>query len=286
MSLSTSAQLGTAPPDGTAADPESIVARLKAALPRGWLPDVSPVLDTLMTGCSASFNHVYSLLAYTARQARIMTATDVFLDLAAQDYLGTRLLRKPGQSDDVFRQRIQAEILRPRVTRQALSDALYHLTGVVPRIFEPAWPPDTGGYGFVGMTAGTGLAFASATGTPAGAGGWGSLNIPFQFYITAYSGNVSAGVGGIAGYYTGSGGDFGGWGAASNGGATSGSIQLLADASVSVIVSQDDITNLVASVVPAGSVPWLHIADLAYAPPTPPATSSPFSSFFDSTFGA
>lgn len=246
-------------------DPQNMLGRLEAALPRGWFPDTSPVLDVPLSGSAALLNQLYQLLSYIKQQTRIATAGDVFLDLIAQDYLGWRVSRRPGQGDDAFRRRIQVEILRPRATRQALISALTDLTGVAPQVFEPRWAPDTGGVGWQGMTVGTGLSVGGAG--VVGAGGWGSLNLPFQFFVTAYSGNSQiGGVGGVMGAYYGSGWAGGGIGTLSNFGATAGAIEVASSDMAAGIVTEADIYSTIQAMIPVGTIAWTKIQD--FVPPS------------------
>lgn len=147
-------------------DQNDMVARLRAALPSQWFPttaagapSATPVLDGLLHGLAAAWAWLYGLIAYANLQARISTATDVWLDLISLDFFGHRFPRRAGEPDISFATRIKQEVIRPRATRAALTQALVDLTGHAPAIFEPANASDTGGYGSLGMTRGTGLGF-------------------------------------------------------------------------------------------------------------------------------
>lgn len=277
-------------------DPQNIVGRLTSLLPRGWLPDVAPAASVPLSGAAQLWDEIFALLAYVKEQTRITTAGDVFLDLAARDYLGVRVGRKPGQTDDSFRARIKVEVLRPRATRAALISAITDLTGISPGVFEPRWPPDTGGYGNIGMSLGTALAYGGASG--GGAGGWGSLALPFQFFVTAYTGNSQfGGIGGIGGFYYGTGWAGGGYGSLTNNAAGAGSIEYLSAEQSTNVIDAADIDQLIVSMIPVGTIAWTKVMDYAppggsttpILPPTPegppPAAPDPFSSFFDSEFG-
>ncbi len=155
---------------GSAAD---ILARLKSVLPARWFADATPVLDAVLGGIAAVWAGLYTLIGYSGAQARIATASGPFLDMAAQDYLGTSFTRRPGETDVAFSGRIRANLLAPRATRAALLAALTAETGRAPEIFEPFNTGDTGGY---------------ATGTLGynTSGGYGSLMLPYQCFVTAY----------------------------------------------------------------------------------------------------
>ncbi len=162
-------------PIGSSAD---IINRLKAVLPSKWFGDQTPVLDALLTGIAASWVGLYALLQTVRAQARIGTASGIWLDIAAGDYLGPRLPRRTGETDSSYRLRIQTNLTAPRATRLAVGEMLSGLTGRSAAIFEPLNPADTGGYGSVGL--GYNLV-----------GGYGCRTIPYQFFITAYRPNAA-----------------------------------------------------------------------------------------------
>jgi hypothetical protein len=167
-------------------DSENILGRLKALIPPTWFDDENPIRDAILTSCATALSWCYSLYLYAQLQTRIATATDGWLDIAAYDFFGTNLQRKNGQSDDLFRNTIKTNLFRERGTRKAINDILEDLTGKTPFIFEPARPADTGAYG--GPTLGYGAA-----------GGYGSLSLPYQAFVTAYRPD-GAGIPYIAGY--------------------------------------------------------------------------------------
>lgn len=242
---------------GDAAD---CLRRLKAVLPGEWFPDETPILDALLTGIASMNEWAYELLAYVKKQRRIASATDVNLDLIALDFLGTTLQRRAGESDAAYRVRIQAAIFQEQGTRAAIVRALTALTGEPPMVFEPANPRDTGGYGFEGMTRGSNLGYGVA-------GGWGSLDLPFQAFIVAYRPETAAPVG-IQGYYTlGSvQSAFGGYG--------EGSIKYILSADYIASSGDLDVFEVIEAVKPIGSVMWVAVAAREgdssgpYIPPT------------------
>ena len=166
-------------------DQQDILSRLKQVLPLRWFPDETPVLDTLLNGVAWAWAWVYELLQYVITQARISTAETAWLDLIATDFFGSGLDRRVGENDDSYRHRILVELIRERGTRQAVISSLLDQTGRPPAVFEPANTLDTGGYGSISGHA-SGIAYGTA-------GGWGSLNLPFQFFVTAYR-PVSVGI--------------------------------------------------------------------------------------------
>lgn len=190
-------------------DRSDILSRLKAVLPSWWAAS-SPVLDGVLSGFSTVASWGYGLLVYTQLQTRILTATDGFLDLAAFDFFGPRLRRFKNETDTSLSARIRAEVLRPRVSRGATSQALKDLTGKAPIFFEPwntgdagGW--DVGGFAYAGQNPATGNSggYDASAGwdinawgydiprgyaeiVSGGAGGWGDTNLPAQFFLTVY----------------------------------------------------------------------------------------------------
>jgi hypothetical protein len=68
------------------------------------------------------------------RQLYLGTATDELLDVWG-DYFG--LVRNEGEPDEVYRLRIIAETLRPRVSKLAIEDAIKATTGHTVELYEP-----------------------------------------------------------------------------------------------------------------------------------------------------
>lgn len=231
-------------------DQQDFVARLKAVLPAGWFPADSaitqgqaPVLDAVLAGPAYGLAWIYALTAYAKDQTRIATATDVWLDMAALDYFGVGgLPRRTNEADPAYSARIRASLLTPKNTRAAVIAAVEALTGIAPAVFEPANSGDTGGYS--AGTAWEGLAYNTA-------GGYGSLALPFQFFITA-SLPVEAGAPNVAGYYTGSGWSGGGYGV--------GAIEYVTISGAAGQVTEAMIYATIAGTIPAGTIAWTAIS--------------------------
>ena len=190
-------------------DQADVLYRLKSVLPP-WFGTVTPTLDAVLSGPAFIGSGLYSLIQYALLQTRIATATDGWLDLIAKDFFALAFQRRASEPDAAYRQRILAEIVRPRVTRMALSNAVLDLTGIAPIIFEPSRCKDTGTFGatpptFVfgtiqprapGLTSDSIIITSdsslvtsdSARGSSgfAGLGAWGSLRFPDQFFIKAF----------------------------------------------------------------------------------------------------
>ncbi|MGH6821950.1 MAG: hypothetical protein ACREC4_00410 [Methylocella sp.] len=156
-------------------DQDDILRRLKNVLPP-WFGDEIPLIDALLSAPANVLAQVYQQILYARLQTRIATATETWLDAIARDFFGFGLQRRAAEQDAPYRQRIKLEIFRQRITRSALSRAIHDLTGIPPKIFEPARIADTGALG--SLTPPT-FAFNKA-------GAWGSLNYPDQFFITCF----------------------------------------------------------------------------------------------------
>ncbi|WP_336999019.1 hypothetical protein [Pantoea agglomerans] len=154
-------------------DFDDIHSRLQALLPAGWFGDKSPVLEAVLSSCARSLTWCYSLYAYARLQTRIATASDSWLDIAARDFFGTRLIRDEGMLDNELRRKISKSLFCERGTRQAIIITIKELTGLEPTIIEPLRPADTGGYGI--PATGYGMA-----------GRYGSRSIPFQAFVIAH----------------------------------------------------------------------------------------------------
>ncbi len=217
-----------------AGDLQDVTARLRAALPRGWFPDVVPALAAVLTGCAAGFSRVYGLLQFVRAQTRLATVTGIWVDTISSDFFGLRLPRMLNEGDRPFAARIAKEVVRPRNTRAAVIQALTDLGCGNITVFEPRDSGDTGTYG--GPYLGYGVA-----------GGYGSVLIPFQFFVTCTR-PLGGGIANIAGYGTGG---------------------YLAYGSLSLIVGEvtdADIYAAVASVLPAGTDAWVRLSGAGVTP--------------------
>lgn len=154
-------------------DQNDFLSRLQQLMPHGWFPNGNSALrDALLTGIANMLAFVYSLFAYVRLQTRIATATDGFLDLIAFDFFGNNLLRGT-LGDTSYRARIQASIFLAKNTRPSLINVLTLITGRTPIVFEPARAADTGAYN-------------NGTVAYAVAGAYGSLQYPYQSFVTAF----------------------------------------------------------------------------------------------------
>jgi hypothetical protein len=116
-------------------DIEQFTQRQQALLPP-WFGDAAPILQAVLQGSAYCNNFIYSLMFYLRAQMRLETMSGDTLDLFAQDYFGNKLLRHFGESDNPYRARISASLLRPGATRPAMVQVLTELTGRAPVIWE------------------------------------------------------------------------------------------------------------------------------------------------------
>lgn len=223
-------------------DLTDIVSRLWAVLPKRWFAEHSPNLEAVLTCLATPWVRVYKLIRYVIMQTRLRTATDMWLDLIAVDYFGRKLPRRSNEVDLTYRARIQTALLRGAATRSAVSAGLESLIGTKPVIFEPANCMDTGGYGGLAVNPnmpGSGLAYGQA-------GGWGSLGLPYQFFVTVAR-SPAPGVGLLAGWGT------------SGGGYGEGALGYVDLSLFPGHVTDQDIQSTLCSVLPVNAVAWLRI---------------------------
>lgn len=223
-------------------DTDDWIGRIRAVLPQGWFGDNAPVLATLLTGFASGFAWAYSLIALGLDAVLMTTAPNIWLDLHAEDFLGNTLLRRTQESDASWLARVQASIFPPGCSRPAMINRLTLLTGRAPVIFEPTQPQDTGAYGYGGLGYGV-------------AGGYGSLALPYQSFVTAYrpqnqgvpllagySGDQSSPVYAPLGYGQGLG-------------------SYVSEENSLSGVTDADIYQTIAEVEPAGSIAWSRISN-------------------------
>jgi hypothetical protein len=192
-------------------DQNDIATRLQSLIPPSWFPDGSPVVNSILQGFATVGAWAYSLIAFAYLQIRLVTASGIFVDLFSFDYLGLRVTRRLGELDAQWRLRVKREILRERVTRKGMYQALLDLTGFAPVIIEPWNTGDCGavarpggaigysfalagvdpgtsngvGVGALGLGVGNGCFYAppKAGSSFQGAGYMGSLSYPNQVFV-------------------------------------------------------------------------------------------------------
>lgn len=214
-----------------------MIARIKAVLPDRWFGDVTPVLDAVLAGPGLAWSAVYSSVQSAMRQLRFRAAEGRWLDALGKDFFGSAFERRADEADDRFRFRLLSELMRERATRLSVRRALLDLTGREPDIFEPSHCGDTGAYASISHGGGTSLAYGAA-------GGWGSLNHPFQVFVTAYRPDNGVNPGGV------------GWG---GGGYNLGQVSYTDMDSIRGRVTDRDINAAVRDVMPIGTLAWVRI---------------------------
>jgi hypothetical protein len=216
-----------------------ICQRIKAALPARWFGNNAPNLDLVLGSLAAGWISLFGLLDYTKAQVRIATSFDIWLDLIALDYFQNRLKRRLREADLSFRVRITRELQRDRCTRSAVYNLIEDLTGRPPIIFEPTNPLDTGCFG-ARESPDTGVAGYGS------AGAWGSLQLPFQAFVTAFR-PITGGIAAINGW----GGSIGGFG--------SGQSSYIDLGMNTVQFSDAELYNDICHIAPAGTIIWVSI---------------------------
>lgn len=125
-------------------DVEKLTAQLIELVPPSWTSVEAKkrggVFWTLMAAIATIYSLVNIVIKQVKAQFRLATAAGVFLDAYSQDYFGTgterALPRGLGETDDSFRARIRAEILRVKATKPGIRRAVAEVTGAAPIIVE------------------------------------------------------------------------------------------------------------------------------------------------------
>ena len=223
----------------TIGDATDMLARIKRVVPSRWFAYVAPLRDAVLGGLADQLAWIYSFIALAKLQTRISTATGFFLDLIAFDYFGAFIQRRVAELDTAFQSRIKKELIRERVTRKGMVQALTDLTGSKPSVFEHCSARDTGGYG-VAASMGYGVA-----------GGYGNLALPAQvFLIVTWPG--LAGIPGIAGYGN------------SQGGYGVGAVEYVNPSMVTGAVTDTDIYATIEATKPTGVTCWTQLVGGAF----------------------
>ena len=223
-------------------DVPDIQSRLKILLPIRWFSADAPNLNAILNCLATPWSWLYGQIQFVIAQSRLTTATGSWLDLIALDFFGASIQRAVSESDGAFRGRISWALFRGAATRSAISTIIEHLTGFTPAIFEPLNCHDTGSYSTSGMGVSPsyqGMAYGSI-------GGWGSLDMPLQFFITVKR-PVIEGVSMLGGYGT----DAGGFG--------EGSLGYIDLAEVPGAVTDEDVARALSVAIPINAVAWLRL---------------------------
>ena len=216
----------------TTGDSNDMLTRIKRVVPSRWFAYVAPLRDAVLGGIADQLAWIYSLIAFAELQTRISTATGFFLDLIAFDYFGLFIRRRVAEIDTAFSARIKKEILRERVTRKGMIQALTDLTGKAPIVFEPSNTFDAGGWG---KHCGYGLA-----------GGYGNITLNNQVFLTVYRPGLQ-GVPNVDGYGAG----LGGYGV--------GAIEYVGASMITGQVTDSDILATIEATKATGSICWVKL---------------------------
>lgn len=168
---------------------EDIQNRLVRLLPQRWWSNPAPIRDAILGGASDLLAWGQSLFVYAKFQMRLATATDFWIDIFSYDYLGLTTQRRTNEADADYRVRVGKELVRERVTRAGMYQALLDLTGNPPIIIEPFNGGDVGAWDVSWWGWDTG-------------GAWGD-SIPSQVFITVQRTGVGVGIANVGGWDTG-----------------------------------------------------------------------------------
>lgn len=130
--------------------------RIISLFPEPWSEldsrQVGGILYALAKVAGGEFEVANRNLRYVLDACRLQTASGEALDRFAFDFFGPtpvakqEILRAPGEDDESLRKRIEASLLLPLGTREALIELIRRLTGQKPRLIEPWQLNDTGAY--------------------------------------------------------------------------------------------------------------------------------------------
>lgn len=155
---------------------EQIQSYLVSKLPKGWFSSVATstgIIGALLAGYAGSFGTVMGIAQFVALQIYLQTTTGGFLDLWAYDFFGTYLLRKEGEADLSFRNRVSSSIFAPTVTKPAITNLLTDLGFTNAGVREAFSPSDTAAFSGTFYFGGGGNAR------------FGSQNYPGQIFVEA-----------------------------------------------------------------------------------------------------
>lgn len=133
----------------------NIVKRLASLIPPSWFSQASPTghwwvgstdIGALLQGFGNVASYIYNLTVLAKVQMRLLTSVGMFIDLWSYDRLGSYIQRKTGETDVVWKTRVAKEVVRIRVSRSGMYQAILDLTGNPPVIIEPWNTGDCGAW--------------------------------------------------------------------------------------------------------------------------------------------
>lgn len=155
---------------------EQIQSYLASKLPKGWFSSTATstgIIGAVLAGYAWSFGYVVGIAQFVALQIYLQTTSGGFLDLWAYDFFGIYLLRKEGEADLPFRNRISASIFAPTVTKASITNLLAILGFTNAVVREAFSPNDTAAFSGTFYFGGGGNAR------------FGSQNYPGQIFVEA-----------------------------------------------------------------------------------------------------
>jgi hypothetical protein len=223
----------------TTGSDDDIKSRMISVHPLGWFPDEDPVRDVATSGLAWAYGRIWDFLMFVKAQTRLKTTAGAFLDLYALDFFGLRFRRRPGQNDDAFRAAVAKEIVRERVTRTGLVNAVADISGQKVIAWEPWHGGDCGGYDT------NKLAYDDT-------GRWGSLDHPRQIFLDAVQ-PKGEGIKHSGGFD------------ALPGGLNTAPLTMGDERMISGPVTRADIYRTIRSNKPAGVIVWIDVGEPSYA---------------------
>lgn len=215
--------------------PDDIARRVNLLIPFRWFSLGARIKNAIVGGISDAASWSYSWITYVRQQLRVVSATGPWLDVVAFDYFNSYIMRKQGQSDAIFRSIIQKELIRERVTRPGMVQAITDLTGRTPIIFEPALNGDAGSWD------------CGAVAWDSGVGAWGDTILPSQSFLTVFR----PGLQGIP--------EVGGWDSGFAAYDVGGQSAWVDQGQVIGAVTDEDIYRTINLTKPTGSVVWTQL---------------------------
>ena len=253
----------------------SILDRLASLIPPSWFSQANPNgkwqystnVGAVLAGLYNVNLWIYNLILLAKAQTRLLTSVGMFLDLWSYDRLGLAIQRKPGEGDTAWQTRVAKEVVRIRVSRSGMYQAMLDLTGHAPIIIEPWSTGDCGAWS-------TGVG-SSALPTPScwvtgvnaagnavqGQYGWGTQVWSSVVLMIVTRPGIGLGVANMGGWSTGVGSSatmtLGSWttgngASASPNGSTLGGMAWITQSQVTGPVTDQDIYDAVNRTKPAG----------------------------------
>lgn len=257
---------------------DDILLRMVRLLPSRWWSTPAPIRDAILGGASDTLAGAYNLFTYAKAQMRLATASGFWIDLFSYDYLGLTTARKANESDAVYAARVKKELVRERVTRSGMIQALTDLTGRAPVIIEPFLGLDCGGWSSRttntiipcwGWSVGNAADQSRAGITSPGGGeigqqtgfstSWGSRE-PNQVWITVFRPSSGQGIANLGGWTNRAAtpNTTGGWSSRISS-TFSGALSWVSRSQITGQVTDQDIYDMINRTKPVGITVWVNL---------------------------